>query len=99
MDKITFTHYDDGKNESQSHLVSILDEYDSKCVDYDVSVCDYDINSLLAYGSTKEEAIKNALTGVRYVINKMKELEKVLDEEYIKNNMVDVDCLNHPIKK
>jgi len=29
----------------------------------------------------------------------MKELEKVLDEEYIKNNMVDVDCLNHPIKK
>lgn len=93
---LVLTHYNDGKENDQSHEVSIKDPIFYYNPKYDVS----SLNpfSLYGYGRTKEEAIENFKTKFDYVLREWEAFGKMLFEtSYIEDNMIEVNCIGDEI--
>ena len=86
---IKLTHYNDGKKDWQSHEISVKDDY----------FYNYDIFSLIGYGETKEEALKNYKKKFSYVMGELRAFERMLFEtNAAEENMVEVDAGGDEIK-
>ena len=89
MRMIELTHYDDGKEKSQSHEVAIIehDFYNA----YE-NVWSHNPFDLCGYGETKEEAIEDFKKKFRYIMRELKAFEMMLlDTDVITNNIIEVD--------
>lgn len=92
---LRLNHYDDCKEKSQSHEISIRE-----CHFYDV---EYDIGSfnpfdIYGYGETKEEALEDFKRKFEYVMRELKTFEKMLLEtDTVENDTVEVDCFGKQI--
>lgn len=93
---IELTHYDDGKNNFQSHEISIKEQYfyNEK---YDVT--SYNVFSLIGYGETKEEALEDYKKKFSYVMDELRAFEWMLFEtDLLKNSIVEVDATGNEIR-
>lgn len=94
---LRLSHYNDGKEKSQSHEIIIPDAYSFYNAEYDVfSLNPFDITG---YGSTKEEALENFKRKFDYVIREWCAFGKMLFEtDVIENDIVEVDCFGKAAK-
>ena len=86
---IELIHYDDSKEKSQSHAVSIIeyDFYNAKA-----NVWSHNPFDLCGYGETKEEAIEDFKKKFRYIMRELKAFEMMLlDTDMITDNIMEVD--------
>ena len=89
MSMIELMHYDDGKEKSQSHEVSII-EYDFYNA-YE-NVWSHNPFDLCGYGATKEEAIEDFKKKFRYIMRELKAFERMLlDTDVMTDNIMEVD--------
>lgn len=87
---IKLTHYNDGKENWQSHEVSIKEDHFYNA-EHDAS--GHDIFSLVGYGETKEEALEDYKKKFGYVMDELRAFERMLFEtNMIEDNMVEVDA-------
>ena len=93
---IELTHYNDGKNNFQSHEVSIKEQYFYNAK-YDVT--SHNVFSLIGYGETKEEALEDYKKKFSYAMDELRTFERMLFEtDVIENNMIEVDARGNEIK-
>ena len=86
---IELIHYDDSKEKSQSHAVSIIeyDFYNAKA-----NVWSHNPFDIFGYGATKEEAIEDFKKKFRYIMRELKAFEMMLlDTDVITDNIMEVD--------
>ena len=58
----------------------------------------YGLEDVVGCGATKEEAIDNFKIALSYLMDQLKEFEKmVMTPGFIENNLVEVDCLGKPL--
>lgn len=91
---INLTHYNDGKEKSQSYeiYISETDFYNSE---YDVfSHNPFDITG---FGSTKEEAMEDFKRKFEYVLAEWNAFGKLLSNPAVQLNITEVDRLGNPI--
>lgn len=94
---LRLSHYNDNKENSQSHEIILPDN----CLFYNA---EYDIFSLnpfdiTGYGSTKEEALENFKQKFTYVMKEWHAFEKMLFEtNIIEDDILDVDCFGKAVK-
>lgn len=88
---LRLSHYNDGKEKSQSHEIIMPDDSPFYNAEYDIfSLNPFDITG---YGSTKEEALENFKRKFDYVMQEWRAFEKMLFEtDVIENDIVEVDC-------
>ena len=90
MSMIGLMHYDDGKEKSQLHEITIR-EYDF--YNADVNVWSHNPFDICGYGETKEEAIEDFKKKFRYIMRELKAFEMMLlDTDVITDNIIEVDC-------
>lgn len=91
---INLAHYNDGKEKSQSHEISIseTDFYNSE-----YNVCSHNILDITGYGSTEEEAIADFKRKFEYVLAEWNAFGKLLSNPAVQLNIAEVDCLGNPI--
>lgn len=92
---MNLTHHDDGKQRLQSHEVSLIDRdfYNAK-----YGLFSHDFMNVSGYGATKEEAVEDFKKKFKYLLDEMNAFGKLLLEtDVIENEMIEVDCLGHPI--
>lgn len=91
---INLTHYDDGKEKSQSHEISIseTDYYNSE---YDIF--SHDPFAITGYGSTKEEAMEDFKRKFEYVLAEWNAFGKLLFCPAIQINTIEVDFSGNSI--
>lgn len=91
---INLTHYDDGKEKSQSHEISIseTDYYNSE---YDIF--SHDPFAITGYGSTKEEAMEDFKRKFEYVLAEWNTFGKLLSNPAVQLNITEVDCFGNSI--
>jgi hypothetical protein len=94
---LRLSYYNDGKEKSQSHEVTIADACPFYNSEYDIfSLNPFDITG---YGSTKEEALENFKRKFDYVIREWCAFGKMLFEtDVIENDIVEVDCFGKAAK-
>lgn len=87
---LRLSHYNDGKEKSQSHEIVIHDAYPLYNAEYDTfSLNPFDITG---YGSTKEEALENFKRKFDYAMREWRAFEKMLFEtDIVEDNILDVD--------
>lgn len=85
---LRLNHYNDGKEKSQSHEVTIRDINRSYNAEYDIfSLNPFDTTG---YGATKEEAFKDFKRKFDYVMREWSAFEKMLFEtDIIENDILD----------
>lgn len=85
---LRLTYYNDGKEKSQSHEVTISDINRSYNAEYDIfSLNPFDTTG---YGATKEEALENFKRKIDYVMREWRAFEKMLSEtDVIEDNILD----------
>ena len=90
MSMIGLMHYDDGKEKSQLHEITIR-EYDF--YNADVNVWSHNPFDICGYGETKEEAIEDFKKKFGYIMRELKAFEMMLlDTDVITDNIIEVDC-------
>lgn len=94
---LRLSHYNDGKEKSQSHEIIIPDAYPFYNAEYDIfSLNPFDITG---YGSTKEEALTNFKRKFDYVMREWRAFEEMLFEtDVVEDNILDVDCFGKAAK-
>ena len=94
---LRLSYYNNGKEKSQSHEVTIADACPFYNSEYDIfSLNPFDITG---YGSTKEEALENFKRKFDYVIREWCAFGKMLFEtDVIENDIVEVDCFGKAVK-
>lgn len=94
---LRLSHYNDGKEKSQSHEIIIPDAYPFYNAEYDIfSLNPFDITG---YGSTKEEALENFKRKFTYVMREWRAFEKMLFEtDVIEDSILDVDRFGKAVK-
>ena len=86
---IELIHYDDSKEKSQSHEVTII-EHDF--YNAEVDVWSHNPFDLYGYGETKEEAIEDFRKKFRYIMKELKAFETMLlDTDMMTDNIMEVD--------
>lgn len=70
-------HYDDKKEKYQSHEISFDTEID--CVNNDIGIYSLELTDIVGYGKTKEEALEDFKKKFKYLLDKYKIFEAVLD--------------------
>ena len=96
MSNINIAHYDDGKQKWQSHEV-YLKEKDFYNTEYDIN--SHDIFTVIGYGETKEEALKDFKRKIEYLFKELKALETMIFEtDVLENNMIEVDYAGNEVK-
>ena len=87
---IELIHYDDSKEKSQSHEVSII-EHDF--YNAEANIWSHNPFDILEYRATKEEAIEDFRKKFRYIIRELKAFETMLlDTDMITDHIMEVDC-------
>lgn len=91
---INLTRYDDRKEKSQSHEISISEDafYNSE---YDIF--SHDFFAITGFGSTKEEAMEDFKRKFEYVLAEWNAFGKLLFNPAVQLNTTEVDCLGNPI--
>ena len=93
---IRLTHYDDRKEKSQSHEIS-LDETPFYNAEHDVWT--HDTFELIGYGETKEEALEDFKKKFAYVMDEWRAFEKMLLEtDILGDSIIEVDCTGNEIE-
>ena len=93
---IRLTHYNDGKEKSQSHEIDLDD---TPFYDAEHDVYTHDFFEIVGYGETIEEALEDFKKKFYYVMVEWRAVEKMLLEtDVLENGMVDVDCFGNEIK-
>ena len=86
---IELIHYDDSKEKSQSHEVTII-EHDF--YNAEANIWSHNPFDLYGYGETKEEAIEDFRKKFRYIMRELKAFEvMLLDTDIITDNIMEVD--------
>lgn len=86
---IELTHYDDGKEKSKSHEITIKerDFYNAE-----LNVWSHNPFDVCGYGETKEEAIEDFKKKFIYIMRELKAFEMMLlDTDMITDNIMEVD--------
>ena len=97
---IQMTHFYDGKDKRQSHEISfVLSGKDADMNFDDSSVTDLSIRSVVAYGETKEEALKNLKPIMQRLFEVYREIEKLYDDGFYEENMIEVDCFGKKVEE
>lgn len=93
---MNLAYFNDGKEKSQSHEISIKEE--------DFYNSEYDVFShnpfyITGYGETKEDALEDFKKKFDYIMRELKAFEILLHEtDLLESNIVNVDCFKHSIK-
>lgn len=83
---LRLSHYNDGKEKSQSHEVTISDVNRSYNAEHDIfSLNPFDITG---YGATQEEALENFKEKIDYVLREWRAFEKMLFETDVVSNSI-----------
>ncbi len=92
---IKLAHHDDKKGKYQSHEV-YLKEDDFYNAEYGLlSTNPFDV---MGYGATKEEALKDFMRKMDYILREWEAFEKILFcTDILTDNMIDVDCFGKEI--
>ena len=86
---IELIHYDDSKEKSQSHEVTII-EHDF--YNAEANIWSHNPFDIFGYGATKEEAIEDFRKKFRYIMRELKAFETMLlDTDMITDNIMEVD--------
>ena len=89
MSMIELIHYDDSKEKSQSHEVTII-EHDF--YNAEANIWSHNPFDIFGYGATKEEAIEDFRKKFRYIMRELKAFETMLlDRDMITDNIMEVD--------
>lgn len=103
---IVACHHDDHKDKYHSHSITFkYRDSDDNLTDYmpttsvipDGFAVSLDITEITGYGDTKEEALDNAITYLKNIINTYKDIESKLDQLRSDDNITEVDCFGNEI--
>ena len=96
---IQLTHYDDGKCKYQSHEVSLKIPHGINNQELH-SYIEYDFSEIIGYRETKEEALNDFMNKFNYMLDEWQAFANMLnDTNVITDNILEVDCTGHEIKK
>ena len=87
-------HYDDGKNNYQSHEIYLQDDiHENGFYVNDLYFESHDISDIRGYGENKEEALNDFKNKVLFLLKEYQALKGMLIEsKTLENNMIEVDC-------
>lgn len=93
---VKLAHYDDGKGKYQSHEI-YLKEDDFYNAEFDLfSISPFDVSG---YGTTKEEALKDFMRKMEYVLCEWEAFKKILFcTDVLTDNMVEINCFGKEVK-
>lgn len=94
---IKLVHYNDGKEKWQSHEIYLKEE-DFYNKEFDLfSISPFDVSG---YGATKEEALKDFMRKMEYVLREWKAIKELLfNTNELTDNMVEINCWGEEVKK
>ena len=96
---IQLTHYNDGKEKHQSHEVSLKVPHGINSKRFNAYI-EYDFSEITGYGETKEEALNDFMNKFNYMLDEWQAFANMLnDTNVITDNILEVDCTEHEIKK
>ena len=90
-------HYNDGKENYQSHEISLQEKdfHNEK-----LNLFSHDISDVTGYGETREEALKDFMKKMEYLFNEYRALETMLfDTNVLHDSMIEIDCTGKEIEK
>ena len=94
---VKLAHYNDGKEKRQSHEIYLKEDafYNDE---FDLfSISPFDVSG---YGATKEEALKDFMRKIEYVLHEWEAFEKILFcTDILTDNMVEINYFGDEIKK
>ena len=93
---LKLTHYDDKKEKWQSHEIRFSDESDWKIFE-NGSISGHELNSIVGYGKTKEEAIKNFQEVLNWYFREIEAIKDLWDSGFYERSIVEVDYKGDPI--
>lgn len=96
---IQLTHYDDGKGKYQSHEIGLNVPYGINNENLHSYVM-YNLGEITGYGETKEEALDDFVNQFNYMLGEWNAFANMLNTtNVITDNILEVDCTGHEIKK
>lgn len=92
---IKLAHYNDGKEKRQSHEI-YLKEYAFYNDEFDLfSLNPFDVSG---YGATKEEALKDFIRKMDYVLHEWEAFKKILFyTDILIDDIIEIDCFGRDI--